>query len=488
MASLPAVSRPAAPAPHARPLAFTAYDRTRLRPAVVHLGVGGFHRAHQAVYFDELARRALSFDWGIVGVSLRRPVAKSALAPQDCLYTLIERGAIRERTRVIGSLMRVLHAPSESRSVLAALCDERTQLVTMTVTGDGYGIDRATGRFDPGDPVPGSPETAYEYLVEALAARRSAGIAPFTVMSCDNLPDNGASARAAVVGCAELRDPELAAWIDEAVAFPSSVVDRITPGGTSADSEWILERHGVVDGAPIVTEPFSQWTVQDSFSAERPPLEEVGATFVDDVRKHKELKTRLLNGAHTALGPLGVLAGHATIDAALADPAFAGFAEQLMRREIEPTVAAPAGVDVPTYRRTLLRRFANPAVADRLARLCERGSTKIPSYLVPNACAAHDAGVEHALLALAVAGWIRFYRGVGACGRPHAIKDPRAQEMRALACRGDGTALLSERSVFGDLGERAEFAQSVRQALSDLDELGARGAIAAATDRSALAA
>jgi fructuronate reductase/mannitol 2-dehydrogenase len=488
MASLPVASRRAAPAPNARRLAFTAYDRRRLRPGIVHLGVGGFHRAHQAVYFDELARRGLSFDWGIVGVSLRRPLAKSALAPQDCLYTLIERGAIRERTRVIGSLMRVLHAPSESRSVLAALCDERTQLVTITVTGDGYGIDRATGSFDPGAAAPGRPESAHEYLVEALAARRAAGIAPFTVMSCDNLPDNGAAARAAVVGCAAVRDPELASWIEQAVAFPSSVVDRITPGATPADSAWMLQHYGVIDGAPIVTEPFSQWTVQDSFSGERPPLEEVGATFVEDVRPHKELKTRLLNGAHTALGPLGVLAGHVTIDAALADPAFAGFAEQLMRREIEPTVAAPAGVDVPTYRRTLLRRFANPAVADRLARLCERGSTKIASYLVPTACASDDAGGENALLALAIAGWIRFYRGVGACGQPHPIKDPRAQEMRALACRGDGTALLAERSVFGDLAERREFAQSVRRSLSDLDELGARGAIAAAADRSALAA
>jgi fructuronate reductase/mannitol 2-dehydrogenase len=278
-----------------------------------------------------------------------------------------------------------------------------------------------------------------------------------------------------------VRDAELAEWIAQAVAFPSSVVDRITPGATSEDSAWLLDRYGIVDAAPVVTEPFSQWIIQDSFSAGRPPLEQVGATFVDDVGPHKELKTRLLNGAHTALGPLGVLAGYHTIDAALADPAFSGFAEQLIRCEIEPTVEAPAGVDVPAYRRTLLRRFANPAVADRLARLCERGSTKIPSYLLPAVTAASDAGGEHRLLALAVAGWIRFYRGVGACGRPHAIKDPHADRLRKLACRGDGTALLGDRSVFGDLAGRAEFAQAVRRALSDLDELGARGAIVAAT-------
>jgi fructuronate reductase/mannitol 2-dehydrogenase len=381
---------------HAGRVAVPAYDRTALVPSVVHMSVGSFHRSHQAVYFDELAQRGISRDWGLVGVGLFRRDLREALPPQDGLYTVVTRGAGGDTARVVGAMVRYLYAPERRHAVVAALADERTRLVTLTVTGPGY-----------------RPGRALDLLVEALDRRRHTGLPPFTVLSCDNLPDNGALARQAVVACAARRDPRLARWIEQRGAFPSSMVDRITPQTTAADRTMVARRFGVVDRAPVITEPFSQWVIEDDFCAGRPPLDRVGAQFVDDVRPYALIKTRLLNGSHCALGPLGTLAGHRTTAEAIADPVFRAFVERMMRDEVAPLLPAPLGHQPAAYRAELMTRLANPRLTDPLSRLCRNGAAKVAVHLLPSVAEARAAGRPHPLLTLAVAGALRHLADAG---------------------------------------------------------------------------
>jgi fructuronate reductase/mannitol 2-dehydrogenase len=470
------------PAGVQRPL----YDRAALTPSMVHIGVGGFHRAHQAVYLDDLAATGVT-DWGVVGVGLHSPQMGQVLAAQDRLHLVVERHPEGDRGRVIGAMTRYLFAPHDPEAVLAVLTDERTRVVTMTITGTGYLVNPHTGRFEPDIDVvsdlamPGHPVTVFGYLVEALDRRRAAGRAPFTVLSCDNMPSNGSAARTAVVTFARLRDPGLGDWVEEHVAFPSSMVDRITPTTTIEDRHAIAARLGVQDRWPVVTEPFRQWVVEDSFCNGRPPLERVGVRFVADVAPYEQMKTRLLNGAHSALAYLGYLAGHRTIDEVVSDPVFCSYLRTMMAEEIGPLLPLVPGVDLEEYQRALVRRLANPRMADGLTRLCRRGSTKIASYLLPSVQAARTAGRSYDLLALAVAGWVRFLRGYDAAGRPVPADDPR-RDLMELARRGgtDPRPVLLDRAVFGDLGTRPDFVRAVAGHLTDVDRLGPRGAIEAA--------
>ena len=286
-------------------LAVPTYDRGALTPAVVHLSVGGFSRAHQLIYFDELAERRVSSEWGVVGVGLRQRHLQEALAPQDHLYTVIERSPDGERARVVGVMVDYLYGPDDPTAVLDRLSDPRTRLVTLTITPAGYLVDPQTRVFRAGDPDvvrdladPQAPATVFGYLVEALDRRRRAGLAPFTVVSCDNLHRNGEVTRASAVGLARLRDEVLARWIADRVAFPSSMVDRITPQTSPEERAALAARYGVDDRWPVVTEPFSQWFIEDTFSNGRPPLDEVGVRFVPDVGDYELMKTRLLNASH----------------------------------------------------------------------------------------------------------------------------------------------------------------------------------------------
>jgi mannitol-1-phosphate/altronate dehydrogenase len=465
-----------------------SYDRRALVPSVVHLGVGGFHRSHQAMYFDALAERGVSRGWGVVGVSLRRPAMRDALVPQDCLFTVVERDAHRDAARVVGSMGHCLFAPEDPEAVLGVLTDPRTRLVTLTVTGNGYNVDPATGEFDVTDPAvaaelerPGQPTTAYGYLVEALARRRRANHAPFTVLSCDNVPFNGRVARSAVVSFARLRDELLAEWIDRRAAFPNSMVDRITPETTPDHRRLVLDEFEVRDRSPVVTEPFSQWIVEDDFCHGRPPLEEVGVQFVGDVTAYQAMKTRLLNAGHSAIGYLGALHGLTHTDEALREPVLRGYLAELMEREVAPLLAPAAGIDFAAYQRMLLHRFSNPKIRDPLARLCGRGSTKMPAYLLPSIREARLRGRPHALLTLAVAGWFRYLRGTDCSGRPVEIKDAMGDELQALAVEGgsDPRPLLAKRGVFGELSDDRAFAASVQRALASLERDGVKGAVAA---------
>ncbi len=425
---------------HAGRLAVPAYDRSALAPGVVHISVGSFHRAHQAVFFDDLAARGHE-DWGIVGVGLRRSHMREALEPQDGLYTVVERGARGDSARVVGVITQYLFAPEETAAVLDALAAPELRLVTLTVTGAGYGT-----------------EPAIELLVAGLARRRAAGLPPFTVLSCDNLPENGKLARASVVGLARRGDSALADWIDAEGAFPSSMVDRITPKTSPEDRAWIAAEFGVDDRWPVVTEPFSQWIVEDDFCAGRPPLEEVGVRFVDDVAPYALMKTRLLNASHCALGHLGALAGHEFAHEAMADPAL-GAALVALMDEVSPLLPPVPGVDLPVYRASVLERLGNPVLADRLARLRRNGSDKVPTHVLSSLRIARAQGRPHAALTLAVAAWVEALRRF-------EVEDPREAELRALA--GDPRAFVTRSGLFGALADDADWVAELEEVVAEL--------------------
>jgi mannitol 2-dehydrogenase len=455
------------------PVGVPGYDRTTLTPSVVHIGVGGFHRAHQAVYFDDLAREGISTDWGITGVGLRSPQMGEVLADQDQLYTVVVRGPQGDEVRVVGSLVRYLYAPADPEAVLVALADEQTRLVTLTITGSAYPKSGA----DPEDELvradvetPGAPGTAFGYIVEGLRRRRDAGLPPFTVLSCDNMQHNGEATALAVVSTARLRDAELAAWIEAEVRFPGSMVDRITPETSPERRDEIAELHGIEDRWPVITEPFRQWVVEDDFGHGRPPLDRVGVEFVEDVRPFEVMKTRMLNGAHCALGHLGVLAGLETTDEAMADPQVRRYVEGFLAEAAQGLLDVP-GVDLGAYAATLVERFSNPQVSDQLSRLCRRSSTKFPAYVFPSLQLALDHDAPRAHLVLAVAAWMRYLRGEDYAGADLDVQDAHAERLRELAVRGgtDPRPLLSQQDIFGQLSSSERAAVELEAALEALE-------------------
>jgi mannitol 2-dehydrogenase len=470
---------------HAARVAVPSYDRSALAPGVLHISVGSFHRAHQAVAFDDLAALGHT-GWGVVGVGLHRPHVREALEPQDGLYTVVERGAEGDRARVVGSLVRILFAPRQWHEVLHALTDPRLALVTLTVTGAGYKL--RDGQIDHDDPEvaqdladPGRPASAIGHLVEGLARRRAVGLPPFTVLSCDNLPDNGGLARRAVVGLAAARDPELAAWIEAEGAFPSSMVDRITPQTSDADRRWVAGRFGVEDRWPVITEPFSEWVVEDAFSAARPPLEEVGVRVVADVGPAALRKTRMLNAAHCVLGHLGVLAGAGRTDEAMADPLLRAAVRRMMADEVAPLLPHEPGVDLDAYRAVLEQRLDNPVLGDQLSRLCRNASDKVPTHVLTSLAQARAAGRPHDVLLLGAAAWCAVLRtGI-------AVDDPEAPRLRALA-RESVAAWVRGSGAFGAAAEDPELVGALEHAVEALEAGGAHGALAAALGETAVPA
>jgi fructuronate reductase/mannitol 2-dehydrogenase len=416
-----------------------------------------------------------------------------ALVPQQGLYTLLVRSAQTDSARVVGSLLEYLFAPDRPQAVLDVLSDDHTRVVTMTITEGGYNVDDTTGRFDVGNAAiqadlqhPNSPSTVFGYLVTALDRRRRAGIPPFSVVSCDNVHGNGHVTRTALVSFAQMRDDALASWIERYVAFPNSMVDRITPQTTDAERELVAQEFGIADRWPVVAEPFRQWVIEDVFSYGRPPLEEAGVQLVPDVRPYETMKMRLLNGSHVAMGYLASLAGYRTVDAVMADPAFRTFIERLMRDEVAPLLPAVPGIDLEDYQCTLIERFSNPRIGDQLARICLDGSAKIPKFLLPSLQDALDAGRPHRWLTLALAGWLRYLAGVDDRSQTIVLQDARATELHKLAtaAREDPRPLLALRDLFGDLGTRELFVAELVTALSDLYSDGARATVGRALEDS----
>lgn len=457
------------------------FDRSALDTGIVHLGLGAFHRAHQAVYTDGLLQRDPR--WGIVGASLQSPSTRDALAPQDFLYTVVERDRDGSRLRVVGALRGALVAPEAPEDLVRLMAQRSVKIVSLTVTEKGYRHDPATGALDEDQPdvqydaapLSDSPRTTPGFLVAALARRRAAGLPPFTVLSCDNLPSNGETTRRVVVRMAELRDPDLARWIEAEVAFPSTMVDRIVPATTAADRAAVAAALGMEDAAPVMTEPFTQWIIEDRFSSGRPAWEETGATFAADIAPFERMKLRLLNGSHSAIAYLGLLAGHDTVADAVADADLAHFIRAMMDEEVTPTLDLPDDVDLAAYKDQLLARFANPALHHRTAQIAMDGSQKLPQRLLAPIRERIAAGAPIARLALAVAAWMRHVAGTDEAGRPVAIDDPMAGRLSTLAQEAGpvaarlAPALMSVSEIFGaDLPQDPRFVEPVTAALDRL--------------------
>ena len=463
------------------------YDRAKVTPGIVHLGIGAFHRAHMAVYVDDLLAKDPS--WGIVGASLRRPDTKEALEPQDGLYTIAVRDAAGTHPRVIGSILDVMDANTEREELLSLMADPSVRIVSLTVTEKGYCHDPATGELDQkhADIVhdlanPATPKSAPGMLVEALARRKAAGVAPFTVMSCDNLPSNGETAKRIVTKFAALRDAALGEWVKQ-VAFPSTMVDRIVPSTTDADRAEVAGLIGAEDAWPIMTEPFTQWVIEDHFPGGRPAFEAVGAQLVKDVEPFEHMKLRMLNGSHSTMAYSGYLGGYEYIAEVMGDAAYVKLIHGLMTEEAMPTLDMP-GVDLGAYRDQLLERFRNPALKHRTWQIAMDGSQKLPQRLLGTIRDRLRAGQGIERLALGVAAWMRYVTGVAEDGNDIDVRDPHALKMHAIAAdAGDDPEALFEglvalTEVFGtDLADNAVFRETVVGHLEMLFDEGARATV-----------
>ncbi|MEO8828189.1 mannitol dehydrogenase family protein [Lapillicoccus sp.] len=469
-----------------------AYDRSDVIPGIVHFGVGGFHRAHEAMYVDALMNRGEGLDWGIVGVGTMPADARmrDVLQAQDGLYTLVVKhpdGVLEPR--VIGSIVRYLLAADDPEAVLDILTATSTRIVSLTITEGGYLFHPSTGEFDSSAPliqpdlVAGAvPTTVFGFIVESLRRRREAGSAPFTVMSCDNIPGNGDVAKKMVTAFAELKDAKLADWIRLSVSFPNSMVDRITPVTDAGDIASLRDTFGVEDGWPVVCEPFTQWVLEDHFEGVdkgRPSFEDVAVQLVTDVEPYELMKLRLLNASHQALCYLGYLSGYRYAHEVCQDPLFARFLLSYMDREATPTLQEVPGVDLTAYKHQLVERFANPEVRDTLARLCAESSDRIPKWLVPVIMENLASGGEIGLSALVVASWARYAEGVDEQGEPIEVVDQLKDRVMAAAARqgDDPLAFLRDETLFGNLAADERFTTSYTRSLNSLHEVGARATL-----------
>jgi len=466
-----------------------AYDRDLVTPGVVHFGVGGFHRAHQAMYLDRLMNEGQALDWGICGVGVMPAdrKMKEVLQAQDGLYTLVLKHSDGTyEPRVIGSIVEYLFAPDDPEAVIETMAAPSIRIVSLTVTEGGYNISDVTGEFDAANPdvardlEPGAvPGTAFGLITEALRRRRDRGLVPFTVMSCDNLQGNGDLARRAFTTFARLRDPQLGDWVEREVHFPNCMVDRITPVTTDADRAEVTERFGIEDQWPVVCEPFTQWVLEDAFTAGRPPYEQVGVQVVDDVEPYELMKLRLLNAGHQALCYFGYLCGYRLVHEAAQDPLFQAFLLGYMDAEATPTLPPVPGVDLGAYKHTLIERFSNPQVRDTIARLCAESSDRIPKWLLPVVRLQLGTGGEIRRSAAVVASWARYAEGVDEQGEPIEVVDRLADRLVPLARRQrqDPGVFIENRQLFGDLAGNERFRAAYLSALASLHSRGARATL-----------
>ena len=468
-----------------------AYDPRSVGIGIVHLGIGAFHRAQTAVYSDDALAQEQG-PWGICGVSLRSADARDRLSSQDGLYTAVEKSNAEVVRRVIGSVREVLFLGDQRETIHARLVAPATRIVSLTITEKGYCHDPATGALNLAHPDiehdlahPRQPRSAIGLILAALEARMRSGAGGFTVLCCDNLPHNGALVRGLALEYAQAHGPALARWVQDNASFPSTMVDRIVPATTEGDIADNDAALGVHDDAPVVHEPFRQWAIEDAFVAGRPGWDRVGAQLVRDVAPFEAMKLRLLNGSHSAFAYLGYLAGHEYIYQVAARPEFAQFMRRLMADEVEPTLSVPRGVDIAAYEASLLARFGNPALPHRTQQIAMDGSQKLPQRILGTV---HDnlaAGRSCRLLALAVAGWMRYVSGTDDTGREIKVSDPLEPEFARIAAahRGDpaglARGLLGIRAVFGeDLPRDPRFTEAVTTWLAALCAQGSARTVA----------
>lgn len=447
LAELPAINQP-------------SYDRASVKPGIVHLGIGAFHRAHQAFYTDEVLNR-FGGDWGIIGCSLRSNSVQQQLEPQQGLYTLLERGAVSE-PRIIGAVQHVLVGPEKPGAVIAAIAQPNIKIVSLTITEKGYCHHPASGRLNAQHPDieydiqhPTRPKSAPGYIVAGLRLRYEQGLPPVSVMSCDNLPNNGAVTRNVVIELARRIDPQLAQWIDDQVSFPGTMIDRIVPATTETDLANFEEQYGYRDEGLVMAEPFSQWVIEDDFCSGRPTWEEVGALLVKDVDRYETMKLRLLNGSHSLLAYGGYLAGYSTIYQVMQDGDFVALARRFMATAAT-TLTAPENFDIAAYQQQLLERFANPGLQHRTWQIAMDGSQKIPQRWLHTLRDVICKEGDVRLFAFALAAWIQYVSGTDEKGQRIDVSDPLAPQLSALHQQnvGDYCALVNAffaiEEVFGD--------------------------------------
>ncbi len=465
-----------------------SYDRAVVRAGIVHLGVGAFHRAHQAVYMDDLLGQ--NPDWGIVGASLRRPDTRDALAPQDFLYTLAVRDALGTKCRIVGALLDCINVADEREKLLEIMAAPQTRIISLTITEKGYCHDPATGELDQSHPDivhdlahTQEPVSAPGLIVEAIHKRREKGISPFAVMSCDNLPANGKTAQKIIIRFARLRAPDLGEYIAANVAFPSTMVDRIVPATTDLDRTEISQIISLEDAWPILTEPFCQWVIEDNFPVGRPPFEQAGAQMVADVEPFERMKLRMLNGTHSTLAYLGYLAGFKTVSDVVSNRGMLDFLHALMSEEIIPTLDMP-GTDLLAYRDALLARFANPSLKHATWQIAMDGSQKLPQRLLDTIRDRMAAGDDYQRLVLGVAGWIVYASGTDESGESIEISDPLAERFEQIAASaGDDISALVDgflqlKAVFGTrLPRDHKFRKTLEDKVRLLREKGVLAAI-----------
>lgn len=486
-----------------------SYDRSRLTPGIVHLGLGAFHRAHQAFVTDQAMQASGDLTWGILGVSLRHPATRDALTPQDGLYTLAVRdagpdGQDREHLRIVGSVLRVMVAEEDPNAVLERIAYPQTRIVSLTVTEKGYSHEPATGhlRWDDPDIVhdlenPIRPRSTIGILVYGLALRRERDLPPITLLSCDNLRGNGDTLRSLVLAFALRVDVTLADWIDRHCTFPNSMVDRIVPATEDRDRRRIAERLGVEDAWPVLGEPYLNWVIEDRFAAGRPAWDAYGgATFVRNAAPYERLKLRMVSGPHSALAYLGATLGLHTVADAANTPALRAFVDAMMREEIAPTLRGIPDTGLVEYRLRFLERISNPALPHPLSQIAMDGSQKLPQRLLDTIRDRLRAGHGIDRLCLAVAAWLNYLRGEDEQGSAYPIQDPIAARLDRLLARAEvaahaampsqaaqrrATVLARFKPVFGDLGNSAEFVGALTKHLEALREHGVIHAVQAAT-------
>ncbi len=466
------------------------YDPMLLTAGIVHFGVGNFHRAHQAVYLDDLFNLGLDHDWGLVGAGVRQAddAMRQKLEAQDWLTTVVEQEADVSTARVTAPMIG--HLPiGDSAAIIAKLADPAIRIVSLTITEGGYYIDPATQQFDPTHPDIASdardlltqPRTVFGLILAGLKRRRDVGIVPFTVMSCDNIPGNGHVTHNAVVGLAKLIYPELAGWVNANVAFPNGMVDRITPATGDRERLLLSQNFGIADNWPVFCESFKQWVLEDNFPAGRPALEKVGVQFVADVAPFEHMKIRILNGGHATIAYPAALMDIHFVHEAMENPLVRGFLEKVEREEIIPIVPPVPDTDLGEYYQLIERRFSNPKIGDTITRLCLDGSNRQPKFVLPSAADRVKAGKSVAGLALVSAFWARYCYGTTDSGKAIAPNDPSWTRLTAEAKRAkdDPAAWLAMTDIFGGLAQEPAYVAAFSHALNTIWAIGTKATLEA---------
>ncbi len=464
------------------------YRQADVAAGIVHFGVGNFHRAHQAVYLDTLFNLGVDRDWALIGAGVRPAdeEMRNKLAGQDYLTTVVEQEAERTTARVTSAMVDFLQV-GDVETIVETLARPAIRIVSLTVTEGGYYIDPASQQFDPRHPdiaadaaSPDSPKTVFGLILAGLRRRRDRGVPPFTVMSCDNIPGNGHVTQHAVAGLARLIDPALADWVEQSVAFPNGMVDRITPATTDRERQVLEKEFGITDAWPVFCEEFKQWVLEDHFPAGRPALERVGVQFVPDVAPFELMKIRILNGGHATIAyPAGLMDIH-FVHEAMEEPQIRAFLEKVEREEIIPVVPPVPGTDLDEYYQLIERRFSNPKIGDTIQRLCLDGSNRQPKFILPSVRDRLATGGSITGLALVSALWARYCYGESDSGKPIPPNDPSWDRLTAQAkkARNEPAAWLEMTDIFGPLAGDPRYVEDFTHALATLWSVGTRETLA----------